>query len=97
MIQCTILAGKHAKRQAEQDLDKPKGVAWNLVKDSVAENHTIDNSEQGFEVAVVHDATASAKMDDLDGDKAAKTNFRMIASASWSTNETVDKLKSSHR
>jgi hypothetical protein len=53
--------------------------------------------EQGFEVAVVHDATAAAKMNDLDGDKAAKINFRMIASASWSTNETMDKMKSIQR
>lgn len=56
-----------------------------------------DLIEQGFEVAVVHDATASAKMKNLDGDGAAKINFHMIASASWSTKSTLDKMKSIHR
>ncbi|WP_391557198.1 isochorismatase family cysteine hydrolase [Robertmurraya sp.] len=69
------------------------GMSGNLC----VESHLRELIEQGFEVAVVHDATASAKMKDLDGDKAAKTNFRMIASASWSTNETINKMKSAHR
>jgi hypothetical protein len=46
---------------------------------------------------VVHYAIASVKINDLDGDKAAKINFRMNASVSWSTKETVDKRKSVHR
>lgn len=61
------------------------------------ESHMRELIEQGFEVSVVQDATASAKINDLDGDKAAKINFRMIASSSWSTNETIDKMKSSHK
>lgn len=61
------------------------------------ESHMRELLEQGFEVAVVHDATAAAKMNDLDGDMAAKINFRMIASASWTTNEVIDKMKSIHR
>lgn len=70
------------------------GMSGNLC----VESHMRELIEQGFEVAVVHDATASAIMKDLDGDKAAKTNFRMIASASWSTNEAINKMKSSaHR
>ncbi|MUG72916.1 MULTISPECIES: cysteine hydrolase [Paenibacillus] len=67
------------------------GMSGNLC----IESHMRELIEQGFEVAVVHDATASAKINDLDGDKAAKINFRMIASASWSTNETIDKMKNS--
>lgn len=69
------------------------GMSGNLC----VESHMRELMEQGFEVAVVHDATASAKMNDLDGDKAAKTNFRMIASASWSTNEAIEKMKATHR
>ncbi|MEH7502295.1 cysteine hydrolase [Neobacillus drentensis] len=69
------------------------GMSGNLC----VESHMRELIEQGFEVAVVHDATASAKMKELDGDKAAKINFRMIASASWSTKETIDKMKSIHR
>jgi nicotinamidase-related amidase len=64
------------------------GMSGNLC----IESHMRELIEQGFEVAVVHDATASAKINDLDGDKAAKINFRMIASASWSTNEAIDKM-----
>lgn len=69
------------------------GMSGNLC----VESHMRELIEQGFGVSVVHDATAAAKINDLDGDKAAKINFRMIASASWSTNETIDKMKSSHR
>jgi nicotinamidase-related amidase len=69
------------------------GMSGNLC----VESHMRELIEQGFEVAVVHDATASAIMKDLDGDEAAKTNFRMIASASWSTNEAINKMKSAHR
>ena len=69
------------------------GMSGNLC----VESHMRELMEQGFEVAVVHDATASAKMNGLDGDAAAKTNFRMIASASWSTHEAVAKMKPVHR
>ena len=40
--------------------------------------------EQGFEVAVVKDATAVAVIPDSDGYLAALTNFRFIANAVWS-------------
>ncbi|MBU7318396.1 cysteine hydrolase [Paenibacillus oleatilyticus] len=69
------------------------GMSGNLC----VESHMRELIERGFEVAVVYDATASAKMNGLDGDKAAKINFRMIASASWSTNETINKMRSIHR
>ncbi|GAB7055275.1 MULTISPECIES: cysteine hydrolase [unclassified Paenibacillus] len=69
------------------------GMSGNLC----IESHMRELIEQGFEVAVVHDATASAKINGLDGDKAAKTNFRMIANASWSTRETIEKMKSIQR
>jgi nicotinamidase-related amidase len=69
------------------------GMSGNLC----VESHMRELIEQGFEVSVVHDATGSAKTKNLDGDMAAKINFRMIASASWATNETIDKMKSSHR
>ncbi|RKP51560.1 cysteine hydrolase [Cohnella endophytica] len=65
------------------------GMSGNLC----VESHMRELIEQGFEVAVVHDATGSARMKGLDGDQAAKVNFRMIASASWSTAETIDKMK----
>jgi nicotinamidase-related amidase len=45
--------------------------------------------EQGFEVAVVKDATAAAKVEEGDGYHAALVNFRFIASAVWTTGEAV--------
>jgi nicotinamidase-related amidase len=43
--------------------------------------------EQGFEVAVVKDATAAAIVPEGNGYEAALVNFRFIASAVWSTEE----------
>ena len=50
--------------------------------------------EQGFEVVVVTDATAAAKLPGFDGYEAAYVNFRLRASDVWSTTETVKKLSS---
>jgi nicotinamidase-related amidase len=49
--------------------------------------------ENGFEVAVVGDATASAKLPGLDGDQAAQTNYKMISSKVYTTQELVGELK----
>ena len=43
--------------------------------------------EQGFEVAVVKDATAAAQTPDIDGYAAAVTNFRFLASTVWTTKQ----------
>jgi nicotinamidase-related amidase len=48
--------------------------------------------EQGFEVAVVGDATAAAQVAGFDGYEAAMTNFRFLASDLWSTGETIERL-----
>ena len=48
--------------------------------------------ELGFDVAVVRDATAAAKIPDGDGYLAAITNFRFIANAVWSADEAVAQL-----
>jgi nicotinamidase-related amidase len=50
--------------------------------------------EQGFEVAVVKDATAAAKVPEGDGYQAALVNFRFIASAVWTTEEAVAIIES---
>jgi nicotinamidase-related amidase len=68
------------------------GMSANLC----VESHMRELIEQGFEVAVVHDATAGANIDNLDGDAAANINFRMIANAVWSTKEAVGKLEGKH-
>ena len=61
------------------------GMSANLC----TESHMRELIEQGFEVAVVSDATAAAVLPGLDGYKAALVNFRMIASHVWKTAEAV--------
>ncbi len=57
------------------------------------ESHLRELLEQGFEVAVVADATAAAQHPELgDGYAAALTNFRYIAGAVLTTEETVNAL-----
>lgn len=65
------------------------GMSANLC----VESHLRELIEQGFEVAVVRDATAAAMIPDGDGYLAAITNFRFIANAVWTTAETVARMK----
>ena len=49
--------------------------------------------EQGYEVAVVKDATAAAQTPELgDGYASALTNFGFMANAVWTTREAVEAL-----
>ncbi|MEH6452657.1 MAG: cysteine hydrolase [Psychromonas sp.] len=65
------------------------GMSANLC----TESHLREFMEQGFEVQVVSDATAAAQMPELDGYKAAMTNFRMIANAVRTTEQTLKQIK----
>ena len=56
--------------------------------------HLHELLEQGYEVAVVRDATAAAMLPEGDGYMAAIINFRYIANALWSTEEAVGRIKS---
>ena len=51
--------------------------------------------EQGFEVAVVSDATAAAIVEEGNGYEAALVNFRFIANTVWTTEEAVEKINDS--
>lgn len=64
------------------------GMSANLC----VESHMRNLIEEGFEVAVVSDATAAAKLPGYDGFEAAFVNYRMIASDVWSTEEAVAKI-----
>lgn len=64
------------------------GMSANLC----VESHMRDLIEEGFEVAIVSDATAAAKLPGYDGFEAAFVNYRMIASDVWSTDEAVAKI-----
>lgn len=61
------------------------GMAANLC----VESHLRELIEQGFEVVVVRDATAGARLPEGDGYLAALINFRFLASAVWTTAQVV--------
>lgn len=61
------------------------GMSANLC----VEAHLRELLEQGFEVAVVKNATAAAKLPEGDGYLAALTNFRYMANAVWTTDEAT--------
>ena len=69
----------------KQKIDKVilAGMSGNLC----VESHLRELLELGFEVAVVGDATASAIIPGLDGNLAAQTTFRFIASHVYKTAE----------
>jgi nicotinamidase-related amidase len=54
--------------------------------------HLHELLEQGYEVAVVRDATAAAMLPEGDGYLAAIINFRYIANALWTTEEAVERI-----
>jgi len=64
------------------------GMSANLC----VESHMRELVEEGFNVVVVADATAAAKLPGFDGFEAAFVNYRMIASDVWSTNQAVQAL-----
>ena len=67
------------------------GMSANLC----TESHMRELLEQGFEVAVVSDATAAAIVEEGNGYEAALVNFRFIANAVWTTEEAVKKINDS--
>src|SRR5690242_21654796 len=69
------------------------GMAANLC----VEGHLRELVEQGFEVAVVKDATAGPRLPEGDGYLAALVNFRFLASAVWTTAEAGAQLTKSKR
>ena len=64
------------------------GMSANLC----VEAHMRELLEQGFEVAVIRDATAAAMLPEGDGYLAALINFRYMANAVWSTDEAIAKI-----
>ncbi|MDP7731965.1 cysteine hydrolase [Mycobacterium avium subsp. hominissuis] len=64
------------------------GMAANLC----TESHLRELIEQGFEVVVIRDATAGARLPEGDGYLAALINFRFLASAIWTTDQAVAEL-----
>jgi nicotinamidase-related amidase len=65
------------------------GMSANLC----TESHMRELIEQGFEVAVVSDATAAAIVEEGNGYESALVNFRFIANTVWTTKEAVQKIE----
>ena len=66
------------------------GMSANLC----VEAHLRELLEQGFQVAVVKDATAGAQVPEGDGYQAALVNFRYLANAVVTTDEAIAAIKS---
>ena len=64
------------------------GMSANLC----TESHMRELMEQGFEVAVVSDATAAAQVAEGDGYEAALVNFRFIANTVWTTEQATQEM-----
>ncbi|NNJ95217.1 MAG: isochorismatase family protein, partial [Halobacteria archaeon] len=75
----------------KQGIDKVilAGMSANLC----TESHMRELMEQGFEVAVVSDATAAAQVEEGDGYAAALVNFRFIANTVWTTKQARDAMQ----
>jgi nicotinamidase-related amidase len=75
----------------KQKIDKVilAGMSGNLC----VEAHMRELIEDGFEVSVVGDATASAIVPGYDGNAAAQTNFRFISSHVYTTEELAKDLE----
>lgn len=69
------------------------GMSANLC----TESHMRALIEAGFKVAVVKDATAAAQTPEMDGYKAALTNFKMISSKVYTTDEVVKQMTESKK
>ena len=65
------------------------GMSANLC----TESHLRELLEQGFEVAVVSDATAAAQVEEGDGYAAALVNFRFTANTVWTTGQAVKAMQ----
>lgn len=64
------------------------GMSGNLC----AESHLRELQERGFEAAVVFDATASAKIGEMNADDAARINFNLLGEKVYTTDELVKEI-----
>jgi nicotinamidase-related amidase len=71
-----------------------KVILGGMLANMCVESHLRDLVEQGFEVAIVKDATAGPRHPVWgDGYQAAMINYRFLAHAVWSTDETVRRMQ----
>jgi nicotinamidase-related amidase len=71
-----------------------KVILGGMLANICVESHLRDLLEQGFEVAIAKDATAGPRHPVWgDGYQAAIINYRFLAHAVWSTDETVERMR----
>jgi len=70
-----------------------KAIVAGPVGNLCVEAHMRDLVENGFEVALVRDATAGARNEEGDGYQAALVNWRFMAHALWTTAETTNRMQ----
>ncbi len=96
----TIIASPHKVYGPEQNdlvLQLRKNHVDQIILGGMSANlcveaHLRELLEQGFEVGVVKDATAGAKLPEGDGYLAGLINFRYMANAVWTTAEAVKRI-----
>ncbi len=97
----TIIASPHkvyGPQVNDLDLQLRKNGVSKVILGGMSANlcvqaHLYDLLERGYEVAVVRDATAGAKLPEGDGYLAALINFRYVANALWDTDEAVARIQ----
>ncbi len=97
----TIIASPHkvyGPQVNDLDLQLRKNGVRKVILAGMSANlcvqaHLYDMLERGYEVAVVRDATAGAKLPEGDGYLAALINFRYVANALWDTDEAVARIQ----
>ncbi|MFD0825972.1 isochorismatase family protein [Neobacillus sp. M.A.Huq-85] len=68
---------------------KEKTIIAGVLSNICVESHMRDLIENGFETAIVYDATATISERDF---QAAVTNYKAFASATWTTQEAISNL-----
>ena len=72
-----------------------KVIPGGMLANMCVESHLRELLEQGFQIAVIKDATAGPRHPVWgDGYQAAMINFRFLAHDVWTTDETVARMES---
>jgi nicotinamidase-related amidase len=96
---CTTAPHKHFGCEANDVIKQlhmrkvEKAIMAGPVANICLESHMRDIIEAGIEVAMVRDAVAAAVNEEGDGYEAAMINWRFMANAVWTTEETIKRMK----
>jgi nicotinamidase-related amidase len=96
---CTTAPHKHFGCEANDVIKQlhmrrvEKVIMAGPVANICLESHMRDIIEAGMEVAMVRDAVAAAVNEEGDGYHAAMVNWRFMANAVWTTEQTVERMK----